>query len=175
METLNKIFTDKEAEDVAEKVLASVRDKIKEQIGDSIYTHLSGFLYEHYTNHKEKIREELIREITEEFVNNPSSYVFSNLRKKLWQENKVGLTATLTDEAIKNSVEKIIHQYTHKEYPFSWQWKDAIVKIILENWDSFKDDGRINAAFGRELDRRQNYITHLEQKLREISQEADLS
>jgi len=173
METLDKLFTEKQVEELGEKVLADVREKVKEQIGDAVYSHLGSFLYEHYTNMRDKIKEELIKEITEQYVKNPKDYNYKDLRRKIWEENKDEIVKTLTNEAIKDSVENVIMEYTHRDYHFSWQWKDHIVKIILQNWDKFKDDERIKEAFGRELDNRQSYINSLEQQLQEIKDIAE--
>lgn len=168
MKTLNKIFTEEQVKELGEKVLADVRDKVKEQIGDAIYLHLGSFLYEHYTNMRDKIKGELIKEITEQYVKNPKDYVYKDLRRKIWEENKSEIVKTLTDEAIKDGVENVIMEYTHRDYYFNWQWKDNIVRIILKNWDKFKDDERIKAQFGRELENRQSYINSLEQQLEEV-------
>lgn len=173
METLDKIYTEKQVEDLSENVLASVRDKVKEQIGDAIYSHLGSFLYEHYSNNKDKIEGEIISEITEQYVKNPTQYKYNNLRKKIWDENKDEIVKVLSDEAIKDSVENVMMEYTHRDYHFSWKWKDAIVKVILKNWDKFKDDERIKQAFGRELENRQSHINSLEQQLREIRDMAE--
>lgn len=170
---MNQLFTEKQVEELGEKVLADVRDKVKEQIGDAIYSHLGSFLYEHYTNMGDKIKGELIKEITEQYIKNPKDYNYKDLRRKIWEENKNEIVKTLTDEAIKDSVENVIMEYTHRDYFFSWQWKDNIVKIILKNWDKFKDDERIKAQFGRELENRQSYINSLEQQLKEIKNIAE--
>lgn len=167
-EIYNLIMTEEQVAKVAENILVKTRDKIKEQIGDDFYRELSGFLYEHYSNHKDRVKEELIKEITEQYVKDPNSYQFKDLRRKIFDENKEEIVKSLTDEAIKDSVENVIQKYTHRDYHFSWQWKDNIVKLILKNWDKFKDDERIKEAFGRELDNRQSYIKSLEQQLSEI-------
>ena len=158
---------------MGDKVLADVRDKVKEQIGDAIYSHLGSFLYEHYTNMREKIKGELIEEITEQYVKNQKDYAYKDLRRKIWEENKEEIVKNLTDEAIKDSVENVIMEYTHRNYHFNWDWKDNIVRIILQNWDKFKDDERIKQAFGRELDNKQSYINSLKQQLEEIKNIAE--
>ena len=169
-EVLNKIITSKEVEDIGEKVLSEIREKIKEQIADSMYTHLESYLYEHYENHKDKVERELIKAITEEYVKEPSLYKYSALRKKLWEENKEEIIETLTDEAIKGNMENILERYTNKDYHFNWQWKDGIVKVVLENWDKFKDDERIKDGFGRELELKNDRIKSLEGQLEELKQ-----
>jgi len=166
---MNNIYEEKEVEELSEKVLLSIRDKVKEQIGDSVYNELSGYLYEHYQNNKGKIETELIKSITEEYVKDPKQYKFAELREKMFKENKESLTKSLTDEAIQKSVENVIQKYTHGDYSFEWQWKEGIARFILENWDNFKEDKRINEAFGRKLKKQQSEIEWLEKKLDEVS------
>jgi len=160
----------KTVEILAEKVLSKVRDGIKEQIGDALYKELSNYLDEHFQNARARDEEKLIAEIAEKYIKDPKSYKFAELRKKIFQENKDVIVKTLTDEAIKDSVENVIMEYTHRDYHFNWQWKDGIVKVILKNWNQFKDDERIKEAFGRELDNRQSYIENLEKRLEEIKE-----
>jgi len=173
IETIDLIITEKQVEDIAERILAKTRDKIKDQIGDGFYNELRNYCYEHYTNHKDRVEAELIDEITEKFVKEPDLYKFGNLRKKIWYENKDEIVKTLTDEAIKDSVENVIQDYTHRDYHFNWQWKDGIVEIILKNWDKFKDDERIKEAFGRELNKQQSLIDSLKHQLQEIKNITD--
>jgi len=173
METLNKIFTEKQVEELGEAVIGSVKDKIKEQIEEAVYSNMRDYLYDHYTNVKSRVQTELIDEITEQYVKDPSNYKYDKLRRKIWDENKDEIVKSLTDEAIKDSVENVIMEYTHRDYHFSWRWKDEIVKLILKNWDKFKDDERIQSAFGRELDNRQSYIENLKRQLEEIKSIAD--
>ena len=166
---MKNIYDEKEVEKLSQGVLDSVKDKIKDQIADEVYSKIGGYLYEHYTDNKDKIENELIRSITEEYVKKPSDYKYSGLREKMFLENKEELTKTLTDEAIYKSVEDVIEQYTHRNYHFEWRWKDGIARFILENFSKFKDDERVNEWIGRDIERKDNRIKWLEEKLREVS------
>ncbi len=107
-------------------------------------------------------------DITEEFIQNPMQYKFAKLREKLFFENKDLLTKTLTDEAIMLSVENVIENYTHRNYQFDWRWKDAIVKIIGENWHKFKDDERVNNGLLRQIENLKSQVNSLQQKLNDV-------
>lgn len=170
---MKDIYDEKEVEKLSQGVLDSVKDKIKDQIADEVYSKIGGYLYEHYTNNKDKIENELIRSITEEYVKDPSVYKYADLRKKMFLENREELTKTLTDEAIYKSVEDVIEQYTHRDYHFEWRWKDGIARFILENFSKFKDDERVNEWIGRDIERKDNRIKWLEEKLREVSSVLD--
>ena len=163
-----QIYNEKEVEQLADKYIKTLSEKIKSDIADDIYRNLSDYLYEHYRNFKDKVKTDLINDIVEEFVKNPKDYKFYKLRERLFNDNKELLIKTLTDEAIEKSVEDVIEEYTHRNYHFNWKWKDAIVKIILNNWDKFKDDERIKEQFGRELERKNEWIKCLENQLSEI-------
>lgn len=169
METLNKLYTEQEAVDLAEKIMAAIRDKIKEQIANKFYEETEGWLHEVYANNKDKIMSELIAEITEQYVKEPHLYKFAHLRAKMWEENKSELVKTLTDEAITQDMENILMQYSHRDYHFNWQWKDGIVKVILNNWDKFKEDERIAQGFGREIERLKSQVSNLQAQLNEVN------
>jgi hypothetical protein len=142
METLNEVFTEKQVDEVSDKILKSTIEKVKSELSDKFYNEMSNFIYEHYSNASDTIHENLIKEITEEFVTEPNNYKFLKLRQKLFNENKEVLTKLLTDEAIEKTLENIIWQHTNKEYHFNWKWTEALVRIIGENWHKFKDDER---------------------------------
>lgn len=171
MDTLNKIYTETQAVDLAEKVLTVTKEKIKEQIANEFYKETEGWLYEMYVNNKDKIFNELVSEITEQYVKEPHLYKFINLRAKMWEENKDELSKTLTLEAITHDMENILLQYTHRDYHFNWQWKDGIVRIILANWDKFKDDERVLQGFGREIENLKSQISSLQTRLSAASAE----
>lgn len=168
MKSLDLIFTEETAVGVAEKILSATRDKIKEQIANKLYEETEGWLHETYSNYKDKVVKELIGEITEQYVSNPSDYKFNGLRRKIWEENKDEIMKSLTDEAITEGMENVLQQYTHRDYLFNWKWKDGIVNVILSNWDKFKDDERVAQQFGREIDRLKSNIQSLQNKISEI-------
>lgn len=169
MNTLDKIYTEDQAVDLAEKVLSLTKDKIKEQIANKFYEETEGWLYELYDNNKAKIKKELIAEITEQYVTDPTKSAFNELRKKIWQENKDAILPSLTDEVLRANMEMVLMHHTSNDYHFQWRWKDAIVELVLSNWDKFKDDERIIQQFGREIDRLKSQVSSLQQKLNEAS------
>jgi len=170
METLRLLYDENEVDRIAQKVLDATKEKINDQITDKIYDSLSDYLYEHYQNNKDKIMDELIREISDDYITNPDNYKFRELRTKIFHEHKLEILESLTDQAITVSMENILCEYTHRDYTFNWKWKDGIVALILKDWDLFKDDERINYQFGREIDRLKSRIISLEEKLRTVSE-----
>ena len=169
MEALNKLFTEKQVVELSEKIMAATRDGIKEQIANKFYEETEGWLYEIYQNNKGKIIDELISEITEQYIKDPAQNKFFNLRRKIWEENKSEILPTLTDEVIANNMLTVLMRYTSNAYYFNWQWKDAIVSLIMSNWDKFKDDERIINQFGEEIQRLKIQISYLKTKLEESS------
>lgn len=168
METLNEVFTEKQVDEVSDKILKSTIEKVKSELSDKFYNEMSSFIYEHYSNASDTIHENLIKEITEEFVTEPKNYKFLKLRQKLFNENKEVLTKLLTDEAIEKTLENVIWQHTNKEYHFNWKWTDALVRIIGENWHKFKDDERVNNGLLRQIDQLKSQISHLQEKLNDV-------
>ena len=162
------IYKQEDIEKIAQDVVDSVAENIKENVLDAVHDEISGYLYEHYVNNKNKVEAELIKSITEEFVKNPNDYKFADLRKKMFFENKEVLSSALTDEGIKNSIEDVIEKYTHRNYHFEWKWKDGIARFILENFDKFKDDSRVNEWIGRQLKMKDSRIAYLEEELNKI-------
>lgn len=168
MKTINEVFTEKQVDDVSDKILKSTIEKIKSELSDKFYNEMSSFIYEHYSNASDSIHENLIKEITEEFVNDPKNYKFLKLRQKLFNENKEQLTKILTDEAIEKNLENAIWKHTNKDYHFNWKWTEALVRIIGENWHKFKDDERVNNGLLRQIDQLKSQISHLQEKLNEV-------
>jgi len=168
MEGLKEIFTEEQVNEVSDKVLKSTIEKVKSELSDQFYIQMSSFIYEHYDNASDTIHKKLINEITEEFVNDPKDYRFLKLRQKLFNENKDLLIGILTEEAIEKSVENVIWQHTDKNYYFNWKWKDAIVRIIGENWHKFKDDERVNNGLLRQIEQLDARIGYLQGKLNDV-------
>lgn len=168
METLNEVFTEKQVDEVSDKILKSTIEKIKSELSDNFYNEMSSFIYEHYSNASDTIHENIVKEITEEFVTEPKKYKFLKLRQKLFNENKDLLIGILTDEAIEKTVETVIWQHTDKNYHFNWKWTDAIIRIIGENWHKFKDDERVNNGLLRQIDQLKSQISHLQERLNDV-------
>jgi len=165
MKTLNEVFTEKQVEEVSDKILKSTIGKIKTELSDNFYNEMSSFINDYYNNISDTIHENIIKEITEEFVTDPKEYKFLKLRQKLFNENKELLIGILTDEAIEKIVETVIWQHTDKNYYFNWKWTDAIVRIIGENWHKFKDDEKINNGLLHQIEQLKSQISHLQSKL----------
>jgi hypothetical protein len=165
MESLNKIFTENDVNSLADAVLKKSVEKVSDELATNFTSEMADCIYQHYQEVRARIESELIKEITEEFVSNPMQYKFSKLREKLFLENKDLLIKTLTDEAIFKSVEDVIENYTHRNYQFQWRWKEAIVKIVFENWSKFEDDQIVNNQLLREIKRLKSQIATLNQKL----------
>ena len=174
MKTLNSVFTERQVEEVSDKILKSTVEKFKSELADKFYDEMNGFLYEHYDNVSNDIHGKLIDEITEEFISNPKDYRFLKLRQKLFNENKEMLVSILTDEAIKKSVDKVIWEYTDKSYCFNWKWLDTIIKIISENWDQFKDDERVNYGLLREISQLKSQVNYLKEKINSLREGFDV-
>ena len=168
MKTLNEVFTEKQVDEVSDKILKSTIEKFKSELSDKFYNEMNSFIYEHYSNASEEIHEKLIKEITDEFISDPKNYKFLKLRQKLFNENKELLTAIITDEAIEKSVENVIWQHTDKNYHFNWKWTDAIVRIIGENWHKFKDDERVNNGLLRQIEQLKSQIRSLQEQLNDV-------
>ena len=115
MESLNKLFTEDQINDTSTKILKASITKITDELQGKFSQEMESWIYEHYLNSKSKIENDLIKEITEEFIQKPMQYKFAKLREKLFLENKDFLTKTLTDEAIMLSVENVIENYTHRK------------------------------------------------------------
>jgi putative ubiquitin-RnfH superfamily antitoxin RatB of RatAB toxin-antitoxin module len=168
METLNEVCTEKQVDEVSNKILKSTIEKIKSELSDKFYNEINSFIYEHYINASDEIHEKLIKEITDEFISDPKNYKFLKLRQKLFNENKELLTKIITDEAIEKSVENVIWQHTDKSYHFNWKWADAIVRIIGENWHKLKDDERVNDGLLHQIEQLKSQISHLQEKLNDV-------
>jgi len=168
---MKNVFSEESISELAKKYLDSVKEKFEETVVNDTYDRLSEYLYEHYTNFQDKIEEKLIDSICEEFVKDPMNYKFLKLRNKLFNENKTILTEDLTDEAIFKSVEDVIWEYTNRDYTFDWKWKEAIVQIIFENWDKFKNDEKIKSVFINKIEKLNNQVKHLREKLQRIKDE----
>ena len=153
MEALNKLFTEQDVNAVAGEILLATKDKLIEQIETAFYDVNKDYLYNIYDNNKDRIKRELIREISEEFVREPDKYDMKSIRDKMWSEHKTELLSTLTDEMVKANVEGSLGMHTSTDYYWHWQWKDAIVGFILKNWDILQNDERISSGLVREIEK----------------------
>jgi hypothetical protein len=170
MKTLQLLYDETICNEIAEKILTKTKEKIKEQIADELYTEISGYFYEHYLNNKDKIKGELLKEISDEYVDNPENYQFRELRKKIFEENKDIIVGSLTNHAILHNMEIILKSYTSEGYTFHWMWKDGIVTLIRDNWDLFKDDERIVSGLGRVIENLKYKNQQLQERLNIITE-----
>lgn len=167
METLNKVITEEQVTDLSMKVLKGTIGKITDELNNQFYKELEGYMYQVYDNVKDKIRREMVAELGKDFLKEPDKAEFSDIRKYMFAEHKGEILATLTDDAILHSMQIYMMNYTNHEHYFNWKWKDNICRLIIENWDKFKDDERIQANFGREMEMLKNRIKSLELQLDE--------
>lgn len=169
MDALKNVFTEEQVTEVSDKILKLTLGKITNELNGTFYNEMASFLYEHYTNASGDIHKQLIKEIADQFIKEPKNHKFTELRKKLFIENKEHIITPLTDDFIEKNVESVILNHVCTEdYMFNWQWRDAVVKIVLANWDKFKDNERIQNSFGREIDSLKSQIQRLKQQLQEI-------
>lgn len=165
MKMLDKIFTEEDVEKVSEKILKKTSEKIKTMIADEFYQENSAFLYDHYHYLSNGIKDELIKEISDEFIKDPSNYLYCGLRKKIFEENKELITNTIVEEGIKNDIENIILKYTYRSNYFNWQYKDGIIQFIFNNWAELEKDVRINNGLLSQIDNLKSRILWLEEEL----------
>lgn len=165
MEALNKIFTEEQVKEISDKILKSTLGKITDEITGKFYFELAGYLDEHYQNLKDTIEKELIGELADSFIQSPDNYKYRKIREKIFTENKEEILKSLTEEAITTNIDHTLRWHTSNAYTFNWQWKDAILKSVLNNWDLFKDDERINSGLLREVDNLKSVIKNLQVQL----------
>ena len=168
MENLKKLFTEEKVSEVAEKILAATRDKFFEQLNQSFYKETSDYLYEHYNNFHDGLKKDLIKEITEEFVSDPTSYQFREFRSQLFKEHKTEISSALTDQAIYETLETIILNYSHKDATFSWRWNEGLANFLLTNFDKFKDNERFNSPLLKEIERLKYTINNMQSKINSL-------
>ena len=159
------MFTEEDATLLAKMTLDKVSKSIKDDLMESFYQEVEEYLYQHYSTVKNRIEDELISEISDNFTQDPSKYKFTKLRKRIFEEYKDIISSALTDDVIKERLEEAFLGYTNKDYWFSWQWKDGIVNVILKYWDDFEKDERVNAKVCQEIKRRDGYINYLKQRI----------
>ena len=105
------MYNEKDVELLAKKTLEKITESVKSDIADKFYNEMSDYLYEHYLNIDDRIKDDLINQISDNFIQNPKEYKYKKLRDKIFEDNKEMLIGILTDEAIFNCVEKVIQDY----------------------------------------------------------------
>lgn len=147
--------------------------KSLEKLFEDVRNEIETFALEQYDNIKSKIENDLISQIADEYGNEPDAYKFSQLRKKLFIENKEETLKLLTNEVIEENLERILLGRCDEKYYFHWEWKDAIAKFILSNWDILKDDKRFDFALRNEIEKLQNQINYIQKELNESKKESE--
>jgi hypothetical protein len=165
MSILDQLFTEEEAEALAQKVLDATKKKIDDQITQEFYESTKNYLSDIYLNAESSIKRKMLIDLAAKYAKNPSRPEYSDIRDKLWMEHKDEIIPSITDKFIKDNMEAALKHYTSSDYYFNWQWEDGIVTLVLSNWDSFKDDERIANGFGREIERLKSRIRSLENEI----------
>jgi len=133
------------------RFLESTKEKIAELIRNEIVVNFSGevsdFLYRIYRNTEEQIEKTLLDEISEKFVEHPAQDKYRDLRTRLFLEHKDEIITAITEDKFTTEIERVLLYRTSDNNWFSWSWKDKIAGFILDNWDMFKDDKRVNLCF----------------------------
>lgn len=152
---------------LAENVLGELTKKIKDDLSEAFYSEMNGYIYEHYENARARVENELLDKLVNQYTNDPEYYKFYKLRLAIFDDNKDKILPSLTDEAIKESIEKVVHRYTHKDYTFEWQWFDGLAQFMCEHYGLFADSERFNQAYTRKVENLENRVKYLEQQLQE--------
>lgn len=156
-----------EAKVLAEKVLTELTKKIKADIGDAFYTEMEGYLFEHYENHKEKVENHLIEQITEKYVSEPGKYKFRSLREKIFNENKEVILASITDAVAEEAVTNVMLNHTSKRYYLDWRWQEAVADFINKHPERFVGNERFDQKMLRNIQRQKEQIEYLQNKVAE--------
>lgn len=163
-----EFLTEETVNKIVEEFLNKTGLKLQKILIDDSFSEIRDFIDQVYQNAIDEKEQEYINKIFKKYLNDPTYYKYSEIRKCLFEENKENLIKSLTDDAIIKTMENYFLKYTHRDNYFHWQWLDGIANIILENFDKFKDDDRINNRFLRELERRDSKIEALKEEIRDL-------
>lgn len=162
------IITENQAEHAAKCILDKILPNLSEKLTNEFYNGVEGFLFEHYQNHKSKVHSELIKELSDEYVKDPNDYKFASVRKRIFEENKEEIFAAMQQWITQSNLEaNIIGQLGEGNY-FNWKWKDGIADFILNNWDMFKDDERVNSRHLQIIQNLKNEVAGLKSLIHEL-------
>ena len=157
------IYDEKKVEALSENVLKKIREKIKSEIADAFYSEMSDYLYEHYDNAADRVRKLLMDELVEDVNSNPKNTSFKPIRDKIFSDNKDIFLEYITDEKIKESIEKIIWGYDHRKYPFSWKWEEYVAKHIKNNLSEYAKSDMVLSELNAEIEALTRQVTNLEE------------
>lgn len=165
---LEEVMSEKQYCEIAENILEKVKKKITDELTENWYREMQNYLYDQYSNVSDDIESKLIDKIAERFVKDKASYKFEDIRKQLFAENKEELIKVLTDDIIKEQLGNMLLGYTNRDYCWNWQWKEAIVNLICEQWSLFEHDKKINEQIVHIIKRKEETIEWYKNKLAEI-------
>jgi hypothetical protein len=131
------------SEEAFKEINQSILKELKTSFEDAktiLFNRIDDWYLDHFDNCSEQLKRRLIREIQQAFKENPFSIEHRALLDILWQENKESLLETWLDHHIETAFNKLIHDYTHLNMPFSWKWKEFVAKYIVDNVEFFLKD-----------------------------------
>lgn len=164
----NTIITEEQAENFAKSILDKILPTLTEKLNSEFYDGVKDYLYEHYDNHKKDVEQDLIKSLADAYVTDPNNYKYSELRNKIYEENKGQIFTAMADYITEKNLERQLLGLIGNGYPFAWQWKDGIAKFILNNWNLFKDDKRFNSNYLREIQNLKQQVSGLISQIHEL-------
>lgn len=171
MNSLDKLFTEEQVVTVSDKILAKVLPDIQKNLTSVFYKELQEYLFEHYENSSDEIKRSLIKDLSDNFVQDPKNYKFKSIRDKLFTENKEVLTKVLTEEFVESAVTSLIlFKFSDNNFD-GYRWKEGVVTFIKQNWNTFKDDTIIENSLLNVIKQLNYRIESLESALKEDSDE----
>lgn len=168
---LSEIFKEEDVEEVADKILSKLLSKIKDDLSDSFYNEMKSYLFEHYSNASDDIKADLIKQLGDEFANNPKDYKFTNIRKRIFEENKGVIIKSLQYDIILKHIESILFEHTNELYIFDWQWDRAIIKYVRKNYRKINIEEKINEEYELERTIKDLEIKNLKNKIEQLEAE----
>jgi polyhydroxyalkanoate synthesis regulator phasin len=165
---LKTYFPPKKVEELAKEIIKEATKQHDEAI-QTFYNSLENSLYEHYENLEERVKYNLIREITEEFVKNPKDSRFKDLRIKLFKENQDLFIPLLTEEQVTKEVEDVLFEYTFRPHYWNNRWNEKIANFILKNINDYAENETIRRVFTDQLKNQKHEINRLKDKISELT------
>lgn len=163
-----EFLTEELVSEITDKFINEVGLKLRKILIDDSFQEIRDCIDQIYQNAIDAKEQEYIDKISCKFIEKPNSYKFRKLRDILFDENKEIIIKHLNDHAIEETVESIILKNVDVKNYFNWQWKDSIVNIILENFETIKDDDRIQTNFIKEIKNKDNEIRRLQSKVDDL-------
>lgn len=168
MENLDKVFIEQDVVDVSNKILSKTIEEIKNELSNSFYDEMGSYLYEQYDNVKDKIKKELIQELADEFVKDPTNYKYSAIRKKLFEENKELLTAAVSKELMEKGISDVVWGYLSEGNMFNWRWAEYVARFIKENIFDLVGNSYVGDKLLLQIRSQQQTINYLNQRVSDL-------